>query len=149
MKNSLDYLMVHCTYTPAMRAVTKEDLKKWHIEERGWSRVGYSDMIHLDGSLENLIPYNQDDIIDTKEVSNGASGYNRIARHVVYVGGKGGDTRTDMQFTALAIYCRFTVLRHPKIKIIGHNQVSNKSCPSFDVPQFCKDIGLSSINIGL
>ena len=149
MGNKLKYLVIHCTYTPAFREITKEDIERWHIKENGWSRVGYNDMIHLDGSLENLIECDQDDTVDQWEIANGVRGFNGISRHVVYVGGKGGDTRTNDQYRTLAVYCHYTVLRHSHIKIIGHNQVSNKSCPSFDVPTFLRKISISEKNIGL
>jgi N-acetylmuramoyl-L-alanine amidase len=148
--SKIKYLVIHCTDTPAGREVLKSDIEKWHIRERGWSRVGYSDMIHLNGELENLIDYNQDDTVDNWEISNGARGYNSKSRHVVYVGGyKGVDTRTDLQISSLEAYVKFMILRHPFIKVVGHNQLSSKNCPSFNVPKWLKSIGVSSYNIGL
>ena len=142
-------MIIHCTDTPAERPVTKQMIEQWHIKERGWSRVGYSDMIHLNGELENLIPFNQDDKVDSWEISNGARGYNSKSRHVVYVGGKGGDTRTFEQKETLLTYVKFTLLRHPNIKIIGHNEVSSKTCPSFDVKKWCLENCINEINTGL
>lgn len=146
----IEYLVIHCTDTPDGREVSRKDIEKWHIEERGWSRVGYSDMIHLDGTLENLIDWNQDGNVDTWEVSNGARGYNGKSRHVVYVGGGNNvDTRTSEQYITLKDYVRFMVQRYPWIKVIGHCDISTKNCPSFDVAYFCRIIGLESKNIGL
>lgn len=146
--SKLKYLIIHCTATPRGLHISKEDIEKWHKVERGWSRVGYNDMIHLNGELENLIPFDQDDNVDRWEIANGARGYNGISKHLVYVGGLEGDTRTDEQIFTMTIYCHYMVLRHPHIKIIGHNQVSNKTCPSFDVTEFCKEILLPK-NTGL
>lgn len=147
---TIKYLVIHCTDTPAGREVLPADIEKWHIKERGWSRVGYSDMILLNGKLENLIDYNQDDTIDRWEISNGARGYNTVSRHVVYVGGgKGIDTRTASQTSTLETYVKFMILRHPSIKVIGHNQLSTKECPSFNVPSWLESIGISTNNIGL
>ena len=143
----LEYLVVHCTYTPEGREVSRADIEQWHIKERGWSKVGYSDMLHLDGSLENLIDWNNDMVISGHEISNGARGYNSKSRHVVYVGGMdkdsrtAKDTRTIMQEQSLAVYVAYHLLRYPNIKVIGHNQISNKACPSFDVPQWMEDMG--------
>ena len=145
----LKYLIIHCTDTPAGRKVTRQMIEQWHIKERGWSRVGYSDMIHLDGKLENLIPFNQDDKVDSWEVSNGAAGYNSKSRHVVYVGGKGGDTRTFEQKETLLIYVKYMLIRHPDIKIIGHNEVSSKLCPAFDVKKWCLENCINEKNTGL
>ena len=68
MSKKLTYLIIHCTATPEGREVTSDEIRKWHTSPppkgRGWKQVGYSDMIHLDGTLENLVPYNNDDIVD-------------------------------------------------------------------------------------
>ena len=143
MSKKQELLVIHCTATPEGRKVTKADIEQWHITENGWSKVGYSDIVHLDGKLENLIDWNQDDVIDNWEISNGARGYNTIARHVVYVGGsdknrKPKDTRTFEQEQTLLTYVKFCILRNPKVKVCGHNQLSSKSCPSFDVPKWLR-----------
>ena len=150
----LTYLVIHCTATPECREVSSNDIKKWHILERGWSRVGYSDMVHLDGRLENLIAFDMDDEVDSWEISNGVKGYNGISRHIVYVGGLDPDftpkdTRTPEQLFTLETYVKYTILRHPEIKVIGHNQVSNKACPGFDVSKWLRLIGVNEKNIGL
>lgn len=147
--SKIKYLVIHCTATPFNMKVSREDIERWHLKERGWSRVGYNDMIHIDGSLENLIPFNQDDNVDLWEVANGARGFNGVSRHLVYVGGLSCDSRSYKQADTMETYCKFTILRHPNIKIIGHNQVSVKSCPSFYVPLWCKSIGIQEKNIGL
>ncbi len=145
----LKYLVIHCTDTPAAREVTRKDLEQWHLRENGWKQLGYSDIIHLDGSLENLVDWNQDGKVDSWEVTNGAKGYNGVSRHVVYAGGKGGDTRTEAQIRALKGYVLFHILRYPDIKVIGHCHISDKSCPAFDVEAFCREIEIPEKNIGL
>jgi len=160
MKKEIKYLVIHCTATPVGRTVSKADILHWHTAPknkggRGWRKAGYSDMIHLDGGLENIIPFNQDEYVESWEISNGARGINGISRHVVYVGGVGAtdsetkkrlsvskDTRTLHQKQTLEAYVKYMVLRHPKIKVLGHNQVSDKSCPSFDVPVWLRQIGV-------
>jgi hypothetical protein len=144
----LEYLIIHCTDTPAGREIYKKDIEQWHLKERGWSRVGYSDLIQLDGTIVSLIEFDQDDTVDPWEISNGAVGYNSISRHVVYAGGgKGIDTRTLAQRKALEVYVKYNLLRFPNIKVIGHNQVSTKKCPSFDVPNWLREIGIPTKNI--
>lgn len=152
MSKKQELLVIHCTATPEARKVSRADIEQWHLKERGWRKVGYSDMIHLDGKLENLIDWNQDDIVDAWEISNGARGYNAIAKHVVYVGGlaanrKPKDTRTVAQKQTLLTYVKFCILRNPKIKVCGHNQLSSKSCPSFNVAQWLRTEGVPEENI--
>ena len=143
----LKYLIIHCTDTPAGREVSKKDIEDWHIRGRGWRKVGYADMVHISGRLENLIDWNQDGEIDRFEISNGARGYNGVSRHIVYVGGgKGVDTRTAEQTKTLEEYIKFNILRNPDLRIKGHNQISTKYCPSFNVHRFCHQIGLDPKN---
>jgi hypothetical protein len=157
MENKLKYLVIHCTATQEGRELTKEDIIKMHTSPppkgRGWKQVGYSDMIHLTGLITNLVPYNEDDIVQPREVTNGALGLNAISRHVVYVGGveKDGktpkDTRNYLQIIALTNYVKQALANHKDIVILGHNQVAPKACPSFDVPKWLKSIGVAEKNI--
>jgi len=159
--SKIQYLVIHCTATPEGREVTKKDIEQWHLIERGWSRVGYSDLIQLDGSLVGLTDYNQDDVKDPWEVTNGASGYNSNSHHFVYSGGltkykpdnahywPSKDTRTQAQLDTMELYVKFFIKRHPLIKVIGHNQIAVKDCPSFDVPNWLRSICINEINIGL
>ena len=42
MKNKFTHLMIHCSATPEAKWFDRSDIEKWHLQERGWSRVGYS-----------------------------------------------------------------------------------------------------------
>lgn len=156
MGYKLIYLVIHCTATPEGRKVTSDDIRSWHLSPapkgRGWKQVGYSDMIHLDGTIENLVKYNNDNIVDAWEITNGATGINAKSRHVVYVGGtdksgKTKDTRTQEQLKTLEDYVRKTIKYYPNILIAGHNQFTTKDCPSFNTVEWLKSIGVSEKNI--
>lgn len=158
MAHSLELLIIHCTDTPAKRNVSAAEIRAWHTKKkpygRGWKQVGYADMIHLNGTLTNLVPYNDDDLVDAWEITNGVRGHNHHARHVVYVGGRTEegnrvqDTRTAAQRIALANYVRQTIAQHPQIRVAGHNQFDpHKQCPSFQVPQWLRAIGIDWKNI--
>ena len=45
----INKIIIHCTATPKGREVTKEHLRQWHVEERGWSDIGYHFFIDLAG----------------------------------------------------------------------------------------------------
>lgn len=152
----LKYLVIHCTATPEGMRVVQEDIRYWHLSApphgRGWRQVGYSDMILLDGTLINLVPYDKDDEVDKWEITNGVAGINSYSRHVVYVGGcdrqmKPKDTRTPAQLQTLSDYVRKTINNHPDILVAGHNQFANKACPSFSVPIWLDSIGIDVKNI--
>lgn len=133
---------------------------------RGWKQVGYSDLIQRSGNLINLVPYTFDDVINSYEITNGASGYNSVSRHVVLAGGwtdptcgyiikNGIDPQTKkyfkpevlytpQQIETLLTYIEMQVRIVPSLIIVGHNQLAAKTCPNFDVNQFLKDHKLLS-----
>ena len=152
----LKFLVIHCTATPEGRNHTPDDIRKWHLSPaptgRGWQQVGYSDMILLDGTVVNLVPYGDSQYVEPWEITNGVAGINNVSRHVVYVGGcdvamKPRDTRTASQRTALANYIRDFIGKHPDILITGHNQFDRKACPSFSVPEWLRSISIPQQNI--
>jgi N-acetyl-anhydromuramyl-L-alanine amidase AmpD len=106
-------------------------------------------MIHLDGVVERLVNNNEDANVDNWEITNGAAGYNSTSQHVVYVGGvaKDGktpkDTRTPEQLRAMETYVKDFHARFPEVKIVGHNELAAKACPSFDVQEWLRTIGIN------
>ena len=149
----LKYLVIHCTATPEGREVTAADIRRWHTSPlsrggRGWRQVGYTDIIHLDGKVERLVDNNEDANVDPWEVTNGAKGYNFISRHIVYSGGmtrdmtKAKDTRTQAQRDAMRDYVIDFHRRFPGVRIVGHNELAAKECPSFNVQKWLRQIGI-------
>lgn len=123
----IDSIIIHCSDTPAGRDVPTEEIKRWHVEERGWSDIGYHYVIELDGTVKEGRPISRS--------GAHASGYNANSIGVCYVGGKGGDTRRPEQNAALV-----KLIFELKVKygianedIKGHNEVSSKACPNFSV----------------
>lgn len=147
----LQYLVIHCTATPEGREVSAADIRRWHTSPapagRGWKQVGYTDLFHLNGRVERLVANNEDANVDPWEITNGAAGYNSISRHIVYAGGCDAsmnpkDTRTAEQKEALKKYVLDFHTRHPSVKIVGHNQLAAKACPSFNVAAWLLEIGI-------
>ena len=152
MSKPMQYLVIHCTATPEGREVSSAEIRRWHTSPspvgRGWKQVGYTDMVHLDGRVERLVDNNEDASVDPWEVTNGASGFNSISRHIVYVGGcdlrmQPKDTRTIAQLEALKRYVLDFHRRFPQIRIVGHHDLNaGKACPSFDVSKWLREIGI-------
>lgn len=158
MAQKAQYLVIHCLATPEGREVTGADVIKWHTDPKpqgnGWSKAGYTDIIHTNGGIERLVDNNEDDNVDSWEITNGAAGFNSISRHVAYVGGldESGkyskDTRTTGQYRALKKYVYDFLRTNPDAKIVGHNQLNRgKDCPCFNVPDWLRFIGVSAKNI--
>jgi len=122
-------IIVHCTATKKDHDVTVEDLRKWHVEERGWSDIGYHFFIDLKGEVHECRPIERTGAHTKKE--------NHDSIGVAYAGGLGDDvawhdTRNEAQKTALEdLLCYLKVL-YSQAKIYGHRDFSSKACPSFD-----------------
>lgn len=125
-------IILHCTATPEGRDVSVATIRGWHVNQNGWSDIGYHWVVGLDGVPRPGRP----------EATVGAhtQGHNTGTIGVVYVGGVAADgktakdTRTAAQRAGLMAIVRGLKKRYPTIKkISGHNQYANKACPSFDV----------------
>ncbi len=150
-----EYLVIHCTATPEGRHVTSETIRHWHTDPkpkgRGWKQVGYRRIFHLNGGVEEMVKNNCNGIVETFEITNGAAGYNSVSEHWVYVGGldknlKAKDTRTVEQRKSLEREVLAFHKKFPGVKIVGHHYLDKgKACPSFDVQQWLKQLGINQI----
>ena len=135
----INKIIVHCSATPEGRDVSVDTIRKWHVEDNGWSDIGYHWVIPLSGSIEK----------GRHESRSGAhaKGYNKNSIGVCYVGGvdsemKAKDTRTDAQKETLRCLLEDLRERYQQAEIIGHRDLPNvsKSCPSFDAKSEYSDI---------
>lgn len=141
------YIIIHCSATRATMNIDKADIVRWHIKERGWSQVGYHYLIRRDGTLRELVKLDEDAYLNINEIANGAVGYNNCSIHICLAGGLSDiGTPTNnfaaIQFTTLVSLLKELKDRYPDVKIIGHNEISNKACPCFDVPLFLRNYGI-------
>ena len=94
----INKIIVHCSATPEGRNVLISEVKRWHVEERGWSDIGYHFVIELDGSVRIGRP------IEIKGAHSKGNNHDSIG--VCYIGGvdldmKSKDTRTECQKESL------------------------------------------------
>ena len=123
------WIVVHCAATPEGRDVKASDVRRWHVEDNGWSDIGYHWFIEIDGTLKKGRPENRS--------GAHAKGFNSASIGVCYAGGvdssgKPKDTRTDDQKITMGCLMQDLRVRYPKAKIVGHRDISSKDCPSFD-----------------
>ena len=155
--NKLQALIIHCTATPEGRDTKAVAFADWFTRPvnkggKGWRKPGYNDIIELDGTVVNLVPYNEDSTVSWTEVAYGAGEYNGIARNICYVGGcdrkmKPKNTLTAAQESSLKDYIFAFIRAHPNAVVIGHNQLIKKACPSFDVPTKLREWKVPEKNI--
>jgi len=125
----INRIIWHCSATPEGRDVGVEEIRRWHVEGRGWSDIGYHFVIELDGKVQTGRPL--------ARMGAHVAGHNRDSIGICYVGGvdaqmKPKDTRTDAQRTALYELTAKLRQRYPGATVHGHNEFANKACPSFD-----------------
>lgn len=125
----INKIIVHSTATPEGRDVSIDEVRRWHVEENGWSDIGYHFLIALDGTVEEGRPIERTGAHTLR--------HNWDSIGVAYVGGmstdlgKAADTRTEDQKEALV-----DLLVQLKDAyggtVYGHRDFSNKECPGFD-----------------
>lgn len=114
-----------------------KEIRQWHLE-RGWDNIGYHYVITRDGVVQNGR--------DEATVGAHARGHNQKSIGVCMVGGLARDGKQACNFTAkqwdALEWLTFTILRnrYPQAEIIGHNEISEKDCPTFDVQAWAKEL---------
>jgi N-acetylmuramoyl-L-alanine amidase len=126
----IDKIIWHCSATKEGDAVSVETIRRWHVNDRGWSDIGYHFVIELDGSVKAGRPL--------AKIGAHVQGHNTRSIGVCYVGGldksgKPKDTRTKAQKAALYDLTDKLMRRFPVATVHGHNEFSAKACPCFDV----------------
>ena len=136
---TIDKIIIHCTATPQGRAVTVQEITRWH-KERGWLTIGYHWVIGINGEVWQ----------GRNELQEGAhcEGQNAHSIGVCYVGGlttdckKEKDTRTPLQMAAMLKLVKEIKVKYPHATVHGHNEFSAKACPSFSVKAWAKNNSL-------
>lgn len=135
----IDLAVVHCSATPVTMDIGAEKIKEWHTSApRNWSDIGYHYVIRLDGALE----YGR-----SLEISGAhAKGYNSNSVGICLIGGVDSDmnpknTMNPAQEQTLVALLVELDFKFPGLEIKGHNELSSKACPSFDVQDWLKEAG--------
>lgn len=140
-ESNITELIIHCSATPNGKDFNAKDIDNWH-KERGFKRgdafigrdeyklrhIGYHFVICLDGTVE------LGRRID--EVGAHAKGHNVISIGICMIG---TDKFTNEQWVSLGNQIRALINVNHNLKIIGHNEISGKTCPCFDVKQYIED----------
>lgn len=134
----VEFLVLHCTASQEGVDHSKQWFLNFFKNERKWSRPGYNVVIAPNGRKDVLVPFDNDGYVQFGELANGVAGMNSYCIHISYQGGidkrgKPKDTRTAAQKEALNEEIKKIKQKFPWIKVRGHNNFSQKACPSFDV----------------
>jgi len=140
----INLAVIHCLATKEGKDYNVDQVRTWHILERGFSDIGYHFLVHRSGIIEEGRPWDKP--------GAHARGYNENSVGIVYVGGldkdgKARDTRTVAQVHALRSIISVLRAQFPGIEVVGHRDLSvdlngdgvitqdewMKECPCFDV----------------
>lgn len=134
----IDKVIIHCSATPEGRATTVQDIDRWH-RHAGYDCIGYHYVIYLDGSVHTGRSHDR--------IGAHAKGQNATSIGICYIGGcdknmNPKDTRTAAQKASMVNLIRSLLERYPSATVHGHREFALKACPSFDVQQWKKEVGL-------
>ena len=145
-KRDIRYLIIHTAGSST--STTPASLMRFFFNERdgsGWKTGGYHWIVDRNGNGTRVY---SDDIS-----TNGAKGINGNSIHLNWIGGYSGTGEplnfniTTGQINTLKRLVRKYTDLYPNIKVLGHNQCSNKPCPLFNVPEWCDKINIAESNI--
>lgn len=138
---TINEIIIHCADTPRSwmdgRSTAEKvaEIRRWHVEERGWSDIGYHYVIDVDGTVKEGRPVDR--------TGAHVAGHNANSIGICLIGGKGGTADDDFfqHFTPAQSQALIRVVgdlkrRFGDLKLSGHNQYANKACPCFHVPTF-------------
>ena len=135
---SIKEIIIHCSATREGQDISVDTIRKWHVEGRGWSDIGYHFYIDINGEIKK--------VIDIAKIGAHCSGHNRNSIGLCYCGGveEDGktpkDTRTETQKQSLLAVLRTLKAMYPEAIIYSHNEFANKACPSFNATEEYKNL---------
>ena len=126
----IDMLVVHCTASPdTADDIGIDDVRLWHVNDNGWSDVGYHWLITKSADLQRGRP--------EERQGAGVKGYNKKSIHICWVGMY--DCHKS-QYAALLIQSAEIVIRYniPIENIVGHGELPSvlKTCPNLNMTKF-------------
>ena len=135
-RSSTDYIVIHCAATKPSMDIGADTIRDWHVNGNGWRDIGYHLVIKRNGDVEKGR--------DINDSGAHAAGYNSKSIGLCLVGGMAEDNSaednfTAQQWTSLLATVKELEVDFPNAKVIGHNEISEKECPSFDVQKWKGD----------
>ena len=137
-RTETNYLVIHCSATRADQEITAEHIRRWHVDDNGWSDIGYHWVIERDGKLQH----------GRHAQSQGAHvrGHNHESIGICLVGGmaENGDPEdnfTPEQWLVLEMLIEVLQVRYPAAQVVGHYYFTPyKTCPNFVVEHWQESI---------
>ena len=133
----INKIILHCSATREGQDISTETIRGWHVNERGWSDIGYHYVVLLDGTVDKARP--------VERQGAHVRGKNKGSIGVCYIGGCDADmnpkdTRNEAQKKSLEELITYIMESYDDATLHGHNEFSSKACPSFNVQEVYKEL---------
>jgi N-acetyl-anhydromuramyl-L-alanine amidase AmpD len=136
LRKKTEMIVVHCAATKASMDIGATEIRKWHVDDNGWSDIGYHYIIKRGGLVE----------IGRPEAFQGAHApaANSKSIGICLIGGMAEDggpenNFTMEQFLSLKDLIKKIKMTNPNIvEIVGHSDIQeNKpNCPGFNLKEW-------------
>ena len=120
----VDRVFLHCSASKAdaLGDILVALVRRWHVDERGWSDIGYHFLVDRVGNVMAARP------LDREPAAQRGHNTGTIA-----ICAHGLETFPSPQLNAVAALCRqINQAYNGRLSFHGHCEVSDKSCPVFD-----------------
>ena len=126
------HIVIHCAATRPSQDIDIATIRKWHVEERKWTDVGYHYVLPRNGNIQ---PGRKLDAVGAH-----VEGHNATSVGICLVGGldeHGAPSAayTEAQWRSLKALVHALTIQYPEAQVCGHRDFPGvtKACPSFDV----------------
>ena len=136
-RREVNRVFLHCTASDHAHHDNLQTLHAWHVEQNGWSDIGYHYLITFDGGIHVARPI--------EHTPAAQAGHNTGTIAIALSGGQNGkpDAFTQRQFQSLRQLCHSINRAYDhQITFHGHCEVApGRACPVYD---YCNILGLNS-----
>lgn len=120
----VDRVFLHCSATDNPKHDSVEVMRDWHVNDNGWSDVGYHVFIRKDGVAEAGRPL---------ERTPAAQAGHNTGTIAICLHGLVESKFTKAQFETLIALCKDILAAYEGgVTFHGHREVAAKACPVFD-----------------
>ena len=125
----IDKIIIHCSDSDIEAHDNLDTIRKWHVDERNFSDVGYHFFIRKSGLIEKGR--------DLDLVGAHCVGQNKTSIGICC---SGKHHFTHSQFLALkGLIDSLYIILQKALTIHGHCEFSTKTCPNFSVEEFVEN----------
>jgi N-acetyl-anhydromuramyl-L-alanine amidase AmpD len=126
----VDRIFIHCTATENASYNNIESIRRDHVENRGWSDIGYHFLITKDGKIHEGR--------SLESTPAAQRGHNRRSIAIVLAGLR-KEKFTSAQYDTLKDFCRDVNESYlGQVSFHGHCEVASKACPVIDYKTILK-----------